>query len=101
MDTLTITSSAFQENAFIPSKYACEGLGINPELSWSGISEYTKTIALLVDDPDAPPGTFVHWIAWNINPHIAFTEGSSGYGYFIEGKNSAGENGYIGPCPPH
>ena len=94
---LVIKSSAFKNNEFIPSKYTCDGLNINPEISIDEIPENTKSLAIIVDDPDSPNGTFCHWLIWDISPKSSIKEDSSPG---IQGRNSMGENKYSGPCPP-
>ncbi|MNE13477.1 putative kinase inhibitor [compost metagenome] len=94
---LTVKSSAFKHNEFIPSKYTCDGLNINPELIIEEIPAATKSLALIVDDPDAPNGTFCHWLMWDIPPKNTIKEDSTPG---TEGKNSMRENSYFGPCPP-
>ena len=94
---LTVTSSAFKGDGMIPSKYTCEGDNINPPLRISGIPSAAKSLAIIMDDPDAPNGTFDHWIAWNIDPVETIAENSSPG---IKGKNGRSQNGYTGPCPP-
>ncbi len=94
---LVIKSSAFKNNEFIPSKYTCDGLNINPEISIDEIPENTKSLAVIVDDPDSPNGTFCHWLIWDISPKSSIKEDSSPG---IQGRNSMGENKYSGPCPP-
>jgi Raf kinase inhibitor-like YbhB/YbcL family protein len=95
--TLTITSPAFKNNGDIPSKHTCEGEGISPELNIENIPEETKSLALIVDDPDAPHGTFDHWIMWNIAPNNKIAENSSPGKQGLNGKK---EKKYYGPCPP-
>lgn len=97
---MTITSSAFQNNAPIPSKYTCDGEDILPPLSISGVPIDAKSLAIIVDDPDAPVGTWVHWVVYNIDPKT--TEIRQGFvlSNSVEGKNSAGTNAFHGPCPP-
>lgn len=94
---LVIKSSAFGNNEWIPEKYTCIGSNINPALTISDIPNGTKSLVLIVDDPDAPNGTYTHWIMWNI-PVITSIGENSAPG--IQGKNSKGENKYFGPCPP-
>jgi Raf kinase inhibitor-like YbhB/YbcL family protein len=97
---MNIQSSAFQHNQFIPSKYACEGEDINPPLSISDVPAGAKSLALIMDDPDAPMATWVHWLVWNIN--IATTEileNTVPQGA-VEGDTSWNRPGYGGPCPP-
>lgn len=96
MKELTITSPAFQPNQAIPEKYSCNGP--NPPLTIEDIPEGTKSLALILDDPDAPNGTFDHWIVWNISPSQKQIAENSAPG--LEGLNSDGENSYTGPCPP-
>lgn len=95
--TLLIRSTAFEHNDFIPIEYSCEGGNVNPELIIMGIPEETKTLALIMDDPDATNGTFDHWIMWNI-PVVNKIEENTAPG--IQGKNGRSENKYTGPCPP-
>lgn len=95
--TLTIKSFAFNNNGFIPSKYTCDGSNINPDLMIDDIPENTKSLAIIVDDPDAPTGTFCHWVMWDISPKKIIKENSSPG---IQGRNSMRENKYSGPCPP-
>lgn len=95
--TLTVKSPAFKNNEFIPSKYTCDGLNINPELRIEDIPANTKSLALIVDDPDAPNGTFCHWLLWDIDPKNAIKEDSKPGKV---GSNSMHENKYFGPCPP-
>lgn len=94
---LLVTSPEFSNNEIIPARYTCIGSDINPELRIAGIPENTKSLALIVDDPDAPNGTFDHWVMWNI-PVVAKIEKNTAPG--IQGKNGKGENKYMGPCPP-
>lgn len=94
---LIVESPAFANNELIPAKYTCVGSNINPALVITDIPYGTKSLALIVDDPDAPNGTFDHWIMWNIPP-IAVIDENSAPG--IQGRNGKGENKYMGPCPP-
>jgi len=95
--TLRITSPAFDANNMIPSKYTCTGQGINPEINISDIPAKTKTLALIMDDPDAPNGGFVHWVMYNIPVQSNINENSAPG---TEGNNGKKENKYAGPCPP-
>ena len=94
---LKLISTVFSHNGHIPPLYTCEGKNINPPLKVENIPEGTKTLALIVEDPDAPRGTFDHWIMWNISPNEAIAENSNPG---ISGTNSFGKTGYGGPCPP-
>lgn len=95
---LQIESSAFTNKEKIPSKYTCEGEDLSPPLKFSGIPSKTKSLSLIVDDPDAPMGTFDHWIAWNLSPSTAELE--EGASVPNEGTNGFGDDRYRGPCPP-
>ncbi len=96
---MKITSSAFENNGNIPSKYTCDGANVNPPLNISEVPEGAKSLALIVDDPDAPSGDWVHWIIWNISVSTQeISEGSIPNG--IVGTTSFGTTGYGGPCPP-
>lgn len=101
---LTLTSNAFSVGQSIPSKYSCVGRNISPDLTWSGAPEHTKSYALIVDDPDAPMGTWVHWVAYNISPTMTSLPEDAGtalpVGSIVQGNNSSGSAKYSGPCPP-
>ena len=98
--TMKIISSAFQNRQPIPRKHTCDGEEISPPLSWSDVPEGAASLALIVDDPDAPSGTWVHWVVWNIDSHAeSVQEGVVPQGG-IQGITSAGERVWGGPCPP-
>ncbi len=97
---ITVRSSAFASGGNIPAQFTCKGANTNPPLEFQGIPKGTKSLALIVDDPDAPGGLFTHWVIWNIDPaatQIAETILPRGA---IEGANDFGHRGYAGPCPP-
>jgi Raf kinase inhibitor-like YbhB/YbcL family protein len=96
--TLKISSSAFDHEGVIPSKYTCEGEEVNPPLQIDQIPPETQTLAIIMEDPDAPKGTFDHWLVWNIPAATNIIGGDSVPG--ISGKNGGGQTGYYGPCPP-
>jgi Raf kinase inhibitor-like YbhB/YbcL family protein len=93
-----ITSDAFAEAGTIPSRHTCDGPNVSPPLSFAGAPAGARSLALVVDDPDAPVGTFTHWLAWGID------SGADGLGEGQaaprEGRNGFGAVGYAGPCPP-
>lgn len=98
--SLSLTSPVFGHLKTIPKKYTCDGENINPPLEISGVPQEAKSLALIMDDPDAPHGTWVHWVMWNIDPKtIGIAEDSVPSGA-VEGMTSFGEPGYGGPCPP-
>ncbi len=100
MSTLKITSMAFGHNDMIPAKYTCDGADVVPPLAIEGVPENAKSLALIVDDPDAPRGTWVHWVVWNIDPKTAaIAEGSVPKGA-QQGMNDFRKLAYGGPCPP-
>lgn len=94
---LTVMSLVFSQGGHIPPKYTCQGEDINPPLEVSGVPEEAKTLALIMEDPDAPHGIFDHWLVWNILPNEAISEKSK---VGLSGRNSFGKTGYGGPCPP-
>lgn len=97
---MKISSAAFENNSLIPSKYTCEGQEINPPLEFRDVPEDTKSLALIVDDPDAPMKTWIHWTIWNINAKTTQIPENSCPKGAVEGITSFGRTGYGGPCPP-
>lgn len=97
---MKIFSTTFSENRDIPQEYTCDGDNINPPLSITDVPEEAKSLVLIVDDPDAPQGTFTHWIVFNIDPKIEEIGEDEIPKGGIEGINDTSEKGYIGPCPP-
>ncbi len=102
---MKITSSAFEEGSMIPEKYTCDDINVSPPLKWSSAPDGTKRFAIICDDPDAPMGTWVHWVIYNLpgdidelpedmSPLEIFPNGAK------QGRNDFGEIGYGGPCPP-
>jgi len=103
--SIQLTSTAFAEGSPIPAKYTCDGADVSPPLRWSNVPEGTKSIALISDDPDAPVGTWVHWVVYNIPPDATelaenipksevLTNGAR------QGMSDFKRIGYGGPCPP-
>ncbi len=102
-----LQSSAFAEGGEIPEQFTCEGADISPALSWSDPPSGTQSLALLMDDPDAPGGTFTHWILYNLSPNLRNLDENlprpptiSGLNNANQGRNDFGKIGYGGPCPP-
>jgi Raf kinase inhibitor-like YbhB/YbcL family protein len=98
-ETMKLTSPVFGEMQQIPVDYSCRGKGLRPTLEFSGIPQNTKSLALTMDDPDAPVGTFHHWLIWNIPITTEISETSLPQGAVV-GTNSTGHVGYVTPCPP-
>jgi Raf kinase inhibitor-like YbhB/YbcL family protein len=97
--SMKITSVAFPENQNIPAKFTCTGEDINPALTFSEVPHDAASLVLIMDDPDAPMGTFVHWVVYNMKPTVTgIPENTKPEG--TEGKNGAGKRAYAGPCPP-
>jgi len=97
---MKIESDAFVNNGKIPVGYTCYGEGMQIPLKISDVPEEAKSLALIVDDPDAPSGDFVHWVVWNINPQILFMKSGNVPNGAIEGYTSLGKPGWVAPCPP-
>ena len=103
---LTITSSAFAPNGPIPVKHTCDGANTSPPLAWAGVPPGTKSLALIVDDPDAPDPkaptrTFVHWVMYDLPPTVAGIDDARPAPDGVKhGRNDQGTTGYTGPCPP-
>jgi Raf kinase inhibitor-like YbhB/YbcL family protein len=95
---MELASSAFADGQSIPRRHSCEGEDLSPPLSWTGVPDGASSLALILDDPDAPGGTFTHWLAWRLEP----AAGGLGEGEAapVEGRNDFGATGYRGPCPP-
>ena len=100
---MNLTSTSFQKGSQIPAKFTCNGAGISPQLAWSAPPAGTASFALIVTDPDAPGGTFVHWVLYDLPAGTrALTEGLPQLPDSAHlGRNDFGDLGYGGPCPPH
>lgn len=94
---ITVTSPSFKNNDFIPAQYTCDGRNISPAVKLEHIPTEAVTLAIIVEDPDAPAGTWVHWVVWNI-PVTHLIKENEIHG--IQGLNDFGNNRYGGPCPP-
>lgn len=106
MQDITIFAESFRNGETIPAEYTCEGENVSPSISWSGIPEGTKSIALIMDDPDAPRGTFIHWVLYNIPANINKLPRSIQGAEILKdgsrhGTTDFGRVGYGGPCPPY
>jgi Raf kinase inhibitor-like YbhB/YbcL family protein len=102
---MKLESTAFTANGMIPFLFTCDGQDISPELQWDAPPTGTQSLALIVDDPDAPSGIFVHWVLYDIPPETrqlpqSVTTTSTLPGGGTQGKNDFGKLGYGGPCPP-
>lgn len=107
---MNLTSPSFKNHARIPKNFTCDGEDLSPELAWSGLPEGTKSLALIVDDPDAPPGTWVHWVLYDIppappllgqgQPHGAARLKNGARQGASWGVDSFSKVGWGGPCPP-
>jgi Raf kinase inhibitor-like YbhB/YbcL family protein len=100
-----IKTAAFLEGETIPTKYTCDGADVSPGLNWTGTPKGTQSLSLIADDPDAPVGTWTHWIIWNIPPEaVALSEGVPKNDILKDGTrqgyNDFKRIGYGGPCPP-
>lgn len=104
--TLIVTSSAFAMGATIPDGYSCKSPNVeSPPLSWKGVPSDAKTLVLIVKDPDAPQGTFIHWVVYNLPASLGGLEANvpateTLANGALQGANGAGKIGYLGPCPP-
>lgn len=103
--SFVVQTTAFSEGSAIPKKHTCDGADLSPALTWSNIPAGTKSLALIADDPDAPVGTWTHWILWNVPPNTtALPEGVPKDGTLSDGarqgRNDFKRIGYGGPCPP-
>lgn len=97
---MQVTSTAFQHNEPIPAKYSCEGANVNPPLTFSEVPKKAKSLVLLVEDPDAPNGTFTHWVLYDMPPTILQILENETPEIGKQGLSDFGEAVYGGPCPP-
>lgn len=100
MGTFGLSSAAFKPGGPIPSKYTCDGPNVNPPLVIEGVPANAQSLALIMDDPDAPGGTWVHWVVWNIEPGTKAIPEDSVPVEASQGMNDFRSPGYGGPCPP-
>ncbi len=97
---MKFSSPAFQHEGMVPSQYTCDGMDVNPPFAIEGVPEGAKSLALVVDDPDAPRGDWAHWTLWNISPSTTRIEESTVPTDAVEGMTDFGRSGWGGPCPP-
>lgn len=104
-NSIKLTSTAFKEGELIPRQYTCDGVNVSPSLEWSGAPKTARTLVIIADDPDAPAGTWVHWVLYNLPAdnigmveNLPATDELRAGGF--QGKNDFGKIGYGGPCPP-
>jgi Raf kinase inhibitor-like YbhB/YbcL family protein len=102
---LSVSSSVFEEGDMIPARYTCRGEDVSPPVAWSGVPAGTRSLVLIMDDPDAPVGVFSHWVIFNIaadSPGLpeAVPAQAQLPGGALQGRNDFGRVGYGGPCPP-
>jgi Raf kinase inhibitor-like YbhB/YbcL family protein len=98
-DRLIVSSPTFDPNTEIPRNYTCDGKGINPPLRITGVPQDTESLALIMDDPDAPKGTMTHWVVWNIPPNTEMIHENTVPNPAVLGTNSSGQYKYWAPCP--
>ncbi len=105
-DHMQLTSTAFAEGAAIPTKHTCDAKNVSPPLKWTGAPPGTKSLALIADDPDAPVGTWVHWVLYDLPASVSELPEDVAKSQYVAGGAKQGLNdfrhlGYGGPCPPH
>ncbi len=100
--SIQVSSPTFEDGGTIPPQNTCDGANTSPALKWSSVPQGAKSLALIVDDPDAPSGDFVHWVLFNLPAsQTSLPEGAgSSTSQGVEGNNSFRKSGYNGPCPP-
>jgi Raf kinase inhibitor-like YbhB/YbcL family protein len=98
--SIDVHSSAFDAGGPIPRRFTCDGEEVSPPLSWDGVPDKAGALALVVDDPDAPGGTYVHWVVLDVDADADGVEVGEMPSGGVPARNSAGRSGYTGPCPP-
>ena len=104
-EALTLRIDSIGQGAVLPNEYSCKGLSVSPEVSWNGIPSGTKSLVLILDDPDAPSGSFTHWLVYNIPPATGSLSRAQPNEKVLgngaqQGETTAGSRGYYPPCPP-
>lgn len=97
--TIAVSSTALANGGDVPVEFTCDGADAVPDLRWRDVPAHAVEVVIVVDDPDAPGGTFTHWTVWGLRPEAALVDGDLPLGA-VEGTNDFGEVGYRGPCPP-
>jgi Raf kinase inhibitor-like YbhB/YbcL family protein len=97
---MKVTSPDFNEGGDIPERFTCDGQDVSPILRIDGVPQAAKSLALIMDDPDAPVGLFTHWLLWNLRPDQSEIASDSPPPEAVQGLNDFGGNKYGGPCPP-
>jgi Raf kinase inhibitor-like YbhB/YbcL family protein len=98
--SITVTSPDFADGAAIPKRFTCDGANVSPALHWSDVPAGAGAVALVVDDPDAPGGTFTHWVVVNIDPSTTSIDEGAAPADGQQAPNSDGKSSWFGPCPP-
>lgn len=99
-EKLRLTSTDFTDGGTLPERFTCDGDGTSPPLRWSGVPKDATELALLVEDPDAPGGIFVHWTVFDIQPSVRSIDAGAKPPGSLEGTNTSGDDRYVAPCPP-
>ncbi|WP_329259647.1 YbhB/YbcL family Raf kinase inhibitor-like protein [Streptomyces sp. NBC_01478] len=97
---IAVTSTAFAQGGTVPRRYTCDGEGVSPPLAFAGVPANAAELVVLLEDPDAPNGTFTHWLMWGVPPHDTRLTAGSALRGATEGRNGFKKIGYGGPCPP-
>src|SRR3990172_11965025 len=102
---MSISSTAFKDGGSIPARHTCDGRDLSPDLMWTGVPEKTKSLGIIMDDPDAPMGTWIHWVLYNVpKDKKGLLEGVPGKDVLedgsLHGTTDSRKTGYGGPCPP-
>jgi Raf kinase inhibitor-like YbhB/YbcL family protein len=100
-DDMKLLSPDFSDGGNIPERFTCEGKDVSPTLTIDGVPKETRSLVLIVDDPDAPGGNFTHWLMWNIMPNLTEIVANKPPAQAVQGVNDFGKSKYSGPCPPH
>lgn len=97
---ITVTSTAFAEAGRVPRRFTCDGEDVSPPLTFAGVPAGSAELVVLLEDPDAPHGTFTHWLMWGVSPHATHLAAGTAPQGATQGRNGFRKTGYGGPCPP-